>query len=58
MHDLHNHADKKGFSQVRIMFIKPICLKLSERIESVVIDLKDIYRASDSILGLALFGVL
>jgi hypothetical protein len=38
IYDLHNHADKKGFSRVHIMSIKPIFLKLSEGIESVVTD--------------------
>ena len=51
IYDLHNHADKKGFSRVHIMSIKPILLKLSEGIESVVMDLKGISHASDSILG-------
>ena len=37
MHDLHNHADEKGFSGVHIMSIDPIYLRLSEGIESVVI---------------------
>jgi hypothetical protein len=51
IYDLHNHADKKGFSRVHIMSIKPIFLKLSEGIESVVMDLKGISHASDCILG-------
>ena len=38
IYDLHNHADKKGLSGVLIMFIKPIYLKLSDRIESVVME--------------------
>ena len=50
IYDLHNHADKKGFSRVHIMSIKPIFLKLSERIESVVMYLKGFSHASDCIL--------
>ena len=58
IYDLHNHADKKGLSRVHIMSIKPIFLKLSERIESVVMDFKGISHASDFILGKAVFGIL
>ena len=48
---LHNHADKKGFSRVHIMSIKPIFVKIIEGIESAVMDLKGISHASDCILG-------
>ena len=50
IYDLYNRADKKGFSRVHIMSIKPIFLKLSERIESVVMYLKGFSHASDCIL--------
>ena len=51
IYDLYNNTDKKGLNRVHIMSIKPIFLKLSEGIESVVMDLKGIYNASDCILG-------
>jgi hypothetical protein len=51
IHELSNHAAKKGFIGVHIMFIKPVYPRLSERIESVEIDLKGISHATDCIVG-------
>ena len=50
MHDLHNHADEKGFSGVHIMSIDLIYPRLSEG-DRVGHNLRGISRASDRILG-------
>ena len=51
IHDLHNHTVNKDLIGLLIMSIKPTYLQLSDRIESVVMDLNGIFHVSDCILG-------
>ena len=48
---LLNHAAKKGVSEVPIKSIKPAYLRLSGFLDSVEMNLKDIFHASACIVG-------